>query len=166
MFILNRVPTKSLEGTTPFEAWHGRKPGVSFLRTFGCVGHVKKTKPNLAKLEDRSTPMMFLGYERGSKAYRLYDPASSKVVVSRDVVFDEVACWGWESGDGEAMPGGLRALSPSSTWCTLVRGSWLMTKGKQHPRASRRGHPQVRHRCTLERVAGGTLESYTGGTLE
>ena len=50
--------------------------------------------PNLAKLEDKSTPMVFLGYERGSKAYRLYDPASSKVVVSRDVVFDEAACWG------------------------------------------------------------------------
>jgi transposase InsO family protein len=60
VFILNRAPTKSLKGTTPFEAWHGRKPDVSFLRTFGCVGHVKKTKPNLAKLEDRSTPMVFL----------------------------------------------------------------------------------------------------------
>ena len=51
--------------------------------------------------------LQFLGYERGSKAYRLYDPASSKVVVSRDVIFDEAACWGWESGDGEATPGGL-----------------------------------------------------------
>ena len=100
VFILNRVLTKSLKGTTPFEAWHGRKPVVSFLRTFGCVGHVKKTKPNLAKLEDMSTPLVFLGYKRGSKAYRLCDPASSKVVVSRDVVFDEAACWGWESGDG------------------------------------------------------------------
>jgi len=94
VFILNHTPTKSLKSTTPFEAWHGRKPDVSFLRTFGYVGHVKKTMPNLAKLEDRSTPMVFLGYERGRKAYRLYDPASSKVVVSRDVVFDEAACWG------------------------------------------------------------------------
>jgi len=51
--------------------------------------------------------LQFLGYERGSKAYRLYNPASSKVVVSRDVVFDEAACWGWESDDGEATPGGL-----------------------------------------------------------
>ena len=59
VIILNRAPTKSLKGTTPFEAWHGRKPDVSFLRTFGCIGHVKKTKPNLAKLEDRSTPMVF-----------------------------------------------------------------------------------------------------------
>ena len=57
VFILNRAPTKALKGKTPFEAWHGRKPNVSFVRTFGCVGHVKNTKPHLGKLEDRSTPM-------------------------------------------------------------------------------------------------------------
>jgi hypothetical protein len=55
VFILNRVPTKSLKGMTPFEVWFGRKPDVSFLGTFECIGHVKKTKPNLTKLEDRST---------------------------------------------------------------------------------------------------------------
>ncbi|CAO2147884.1 unnamed protein product [Urochloa humidicola] len=44
VFILNRSPTKALKGATPFEAWHGRKPDVSFLRTFGCVAHVKVTK--------------------------------------------------------------------------------------------------------------------------
>ena len=110
VFILNRAPTKSLDGMTPFEAWHGRKPDVSFLRTFGCIGHVKKTKPNLPKLEDRSSPMVFLGYERGSKAYRLYDPQARRVVVSRDVVFDEAACWSWEEeqGDGEAVRGAWR----------------------------------------------------------
>jgi transposase InsO family protein len=72
MFILNRAPTKALKGKTPFEAWHGRKPNMSFLRTFGCVGHVKNTKPHLGKLEDWSTPMVLLGFEEGSKAYRLY----------------------------------------------------------------------------------------------
>jgi hypothetical protein len=44
---------------------------VAFLHTFGCIGHVKNVKPGLGKLEDRSTPMVFLGYEEGSKAYRL-----------------------------------------------------------------------------------------------
>jgi len=96
VFILNRAPTKALKGKTQFKAWHGRKPNVSFLRTFGCVGHVKNTKPHLGKLEDRSTPMVLLGYEEGSKAYRLYDPKGGKVVVSRDVVFDEMAAWDWE----------------------------------------------------------------------
>ena len=93
MFILNRASTKALTDKTPFEAWYGRKPSVSFLRTFGCIGHVRKTKPNLTKLEDSSTPMVFLGYAKGTKAYRLYDPSEDKVLVSRDVVFDEKAVW-------------------------------------------------------------------------
>ena len=95
VFILNRAPTKALMGKTPFEAWYGCKPNVSFLQTFGCIGHVRKTKPNLTKLEDRSTPMVFLGYVEGTKAYRLYDPHGDKVTVSRDVVFNEEAAWDW-----------------------------------------------------------------------
>jgi len=94
VFILNRVPTMAQKGKTPFEAWHGRKPNVSFLRTFGYVGHVRNTKPHLGKLEDRSTPMVLLGYAEGTKAHRLYDPRRGKVLVSRDVVFNEKAAWG------------------------------------------------------------------------
>ena len=62
---------------------------MSSLRTFGCIGHVRKMKPILTKLEDRSTPMVFLGYTEGTKAYRLYDPHGDKALVSRDIVFDE-----------------------------------------------------------------------------
>ena len=77
----------------PFEAWHGRKLNVSSLKTFGCVGHLENTKPHLGKLEDRSTPMVLLGYEEGTKAYRLYDPCGDKVLVSHNIVFDEEVAW-------------------------------------------------------------------------
>ena len=91
VFILNRTTTKALKGKTSFDAWYGRKPSVSFLRTFGCISHVRKTKLNFTKLEDRSTPMVFLGYAEGTKAYWFYDPRGGKVVVSRDIVIDEKA---------------------------------------------------------------------------
>jgi hypothetical protein len=39
---------------------------------FGCKAYAKETKPGLKKLDDRSRPMVMLGYEEGSKAYRLY----------------------------------------------------------------------------------------------
>ena len=93
VFILNHAPTKALTGKTSFESWYGRKPSMSFLQTFGCIGHVRKTKPIQTKLEDRSTPMVFLGYTEGTKAYWLYDPCRDKVTVSRDVVFNEEAAW-------------------------------------------------------------------------
>jgi hypothetical protein len=31
VYILNRLPTKALNGRTPYEVWHGRKPVVSHL---------------------------------------------------------------------------------------------------------------------------------------
>ena len=89
VFILNRSPTKALKNKTPYEAWHGEKPAVHFMRTFGCIAHVKVTRPHAAKLDDRSMKMVFLGYEPGSKGYRVYDPVSGRLHVSRDVVFDE-----------------------------------------------------------------------------
>ena len=39
--------------------------------------------------------MMFIGYEPNSKAYRFYDPENKKLVVSRDVIFEEDRCWDW-----------------------------------------------------------------------
>jgi hypothetical protein len=41
VFLLNRAPTKSLDGKTPYEAYHGQKPAVGFLKTFGCLGFTK-----------------------------------------------------------------------------------------------------------------------------
>ena len=47
--------------------------------------------------------MVFLGYMEGTKAYWLYDPHEDKVLVLRDVVFDEKAAWDWTSSSmGEA----------------------------------------------------------------
>ena len=89
VFILNRAPTKALTSKTPFEAWYGRKLSVSFLRAFGCIGHIRKMKLILTKLDDRSTTMVFLGYAEGTKAYRLYDPCRGKVVVSCDIIFNK-----------------------------------------------------------------------------
>jgi hypothetical protein len=97
VYVLNRCPTKSLNNITPFEAWHGRKPNVSHLRTFGCVAHVKKIGPRLDKLADRSAKMIFIGYESGTKGYIFFNPATYKLVVSRDVVFDEGQPWDWDN---------------------------------------------------------------------
>jgi hypothetical protein len=97
VYLLNRAPTKSLDSKTPFEAWHGRKPRVSHLKTFGCTASVKTVGPHLNKLVDRSKKMIFIGYESGTKGYRFYDPTTSKLVVSRDVVFMENQLWDWTS---------------------------------------------------------------------
>jgi len=95
VFILNRAPTRALKNTTPYEVWHGTKPAVHFLKVFGCVVHVKNTIGHLHKLADRSTPMVFIGYEPGSKAYRFYNPNTRRVVIFCDAMFDEGKAWDW-----------------------------------------------------------------------
>jgi hypothetical protein len=44
---------------------------------------------HIGKLEDRSTPGVFIGYVEGSKAYRILDPGTRRVRMTHDVVFDE-----------------------------------------------------------------------------
>ena len=86
---MNRSPTKSLQGLTPYEAWTGSKPTIEHLRIFGCLPHVKILGGHLKKLDSRSKPMVFIGYVIGSKAYKFYDPDSRKMEISRDVIFQE-----------------------------------------------------------------------------
>ena len=97
VYILNRSFTKALKGQTPHEKWTGRKPSVDHMRIFGSLVHVKQTKGNLSKLEDRSEPMNFIGYELGSKAYRCFDPINSKVIITRDAIFEEEEKWTWST---------------------------------------------------------------------
>jgi transposase InsO family protein len=93
VYVLNMCPMQSIDGMTPFEVWHGRKPAVHHLRTFGCIVYVRNTTPHLKKLEGHGRKMIFIGYESDSKAYRAYDPIMKRVHVTRDVVFDEQARW-------------------------------------------------------------------------
>lgn len=47
---------------------------------------------------------MYLGVRGQSKAYKLYNPITKNVVVSRDVVFDEDRFWTWSDEVWQKMP--------------------------------------------------------------
>jgi hypothetical protein len=55
------------------------------------------------KLEDKSYKCVFLGVSEESKAYRLYDPESKKIVTSRDVIFAEEETWNWGRTNDEEL---------------------------------------------------------------
>ena len=96
-YVHNRTITSSLKpARTPMEAWTGKAPDVSLLRVFGCKAHAlipeddRKHQPN-SKWADRRLPCIHLGVEPDSKSWRLYCLPKKKVILSRDVVFDEAA---------------------------------------------------------------------------
>ncbi|KAG8503607.1 hypothetical protein CXB51_001802 [Gossypium anomalum] len=87
-FLINRSPSVAIEKKTPQELWPGNPANYFDLKIFGCptYAHVGN-----GKLEPRSIKCVFLGYKAGVKGYKLWCPENRKVVISRDVVFDEIA---------------------------------------------------------------------------
>ncbi|KAG8489513.1 hypothetical protein CXB51_017534 [Gossypium anomalum] len=87
-FLINRSPSVAIEKETPQEVWSGNPANYSDLKIFGCPAYAHV---NNGKLEPRSIKCVFLGYKAGVKGYKLWCPENRKVVISRDVVFDETA---------------------------------------------------------------------------
>ena len=102
MHVLNRSPTLTIKDMIHEEAWSGVKPNVDYFRVFGCIGHVHVPDSMRTKLDDKSFKCVLLGRSEESKGYRLYDLVSNKVVVSRDVVFEENEGWNWGRSIEEA----------------------------------------------------------------
>jgi transposase InsO family protein len=88
--IYNRSPSRNLQWRTPHEIWNdGHVPDVSYLRIFGCKGYMHVPADKRRKLDAKATEVTFIGYEPGSKGYRLWDKHTRSVHLSRDVTFDE-----------------------------------------------------------------------------
>jgi hypothetical protein len=92
VYILNRCPTKSVREKTPEEAWSRRRPSIRHLRVFGCIAYAHVPDQLRKKLDDKGERCILMGYSPNSKAYKLYNP-ETKVIISRDVTFDEGGMW-------------------------------------------------------------------------
>uniref|UniRef100_A0ACD6AP94 Uncharacterized protein n=1 Tax=Avena sativa TaxID=4498 RepID=A0ACD6AP94_AVESA len=143
VFILNWCFTRSVNGMTPYEAWHGKKPDVRFLRVFGCVGHVKVARPHLQKLDDRSTPMVFIGYETGSKAYRMEAPASSSFTVEYPVYVTHAAT-STATHSRDRTPASSRVTVTPSGTPSPARQKLLTTTPRRDAEIPPSGSTQVR----------------------
>jgi hypothetical protein len=96
IYVLNRCPTLAVKDVTPEEAWSGVKPSIDHFRVFGCIAHVHVPEERRTKLDNRSITCVLLGVSEESKGYRLFDPVAKRVVVSRDVIFEEEKQWDWD----------------------------------------------------------------------
>jgi hypothetical protein len=55
---------------TPYEEWIGRKPSLSYLRTWGCLAKVNVPINKKHKLGPKTGDCVFLRYSHHSIAYR------------------------------------------------------------------------------------------------
>lgn len=87
-YLINMVPCRDNE-CSPEELWSGKKPNLKHLRVFGSRAFVHIPKQKRHKLNAKSTECILMGYSSESKAYRLQDPKTRNIIISRDVVFME-----------------------------------------------------------------------------
>ena len=89
-YVHNKVITTST-GVTPYERWYGRKPDVSDLKVFGCMAYALVPDHERRKLDSKTQRLTFIGYGSsfGMKGYRLFHERRRKLIIRRDVTFDE-----------------------------------------------------------------------------
>ena len=88
-YLVNRLPSSAIWGKTPLEVW-SRKTTADYdlLRVFGCPAyyHVKEDK-----LDPIAKKCLFVGFKKGIKGFKIWDPTDRKFLFSRDVTFDEAS---------------------------------------------------------------------------
>jgi hypothetical protein len=68
------------------------------MRVFGSLTYRHVPDQLRKKLDDKSTMMILVGYHP-TGGYKLYDPMNKCIVISRDVVVDELREWDWHKHD-------------------------------------------------------------------
>ena len=94
-YIQNRSFTKSLEKKTPFELWYEFQPSLDNLRIFGSVCYMLVPSEKRGKLDKRGEVGVLMGYSEVTKGYRIFNMETQKLLISRDVVIDEISKWNW-----------------------------------------------------------------------
>jgi histone deacetylase 1/2 len=89
VFLINRTPTPTLSNQSPFQVLFSQPPNYSIFRVFGCLCFPYLYPYNTHKLQNRSTPCIFLGYSSQHKGYRCMSLENGRVYISRHVSFVE-----------------------------------------------------------------------------
>ncbi|SGY35039.1 BQ5605_C002g01719 [Microbotryum silenes-dioicae] len=83
----NLLPHAALKGGVPNCCWSGAPPTVGALRAFGCCAWATVPAHRRDKLDPKGIPLVFVGYDRHTKAWRLLDPSLMRMSLSRNVTF-------------------------------------------------------------------------------
>lgn len=89
VYLINRFPSKVIDGATPLERIFGGTVDYNSLQVFGCACWPNLRPYNSHKLEFRSKQCVNLGFSNMHKGYKCLDIGTEHIYISRDAVFDE-----------------------------------------------------------------------------
>lgn len=116
VYILNRLPTKSVTDTTPYERWTLKKPTISHLRVFGCEAFAHILDERGRKMDYKAQKLTFIGYTKGVKGYRLVDMSTRRLSYHRNVVFNEKPLLSLRNAGSDTYP----EVEEESIWPTSI----------------------------------------------
>ena len=112
VYLINRLPTPTLNNSSPFTTLFRTEPKYSKLRAFGCLCYLWLRPYPRHKLDPKSTPCVFIDYSPTQSAYYCFDPSLNKNYVSRHVKFIEHSF-------PFAQSHGTTPTMDIDTWCSI-----------------------------------------------
>lgn len=94
VFLLNKLPTNAINGKTPLRGMV-YKPLIKNLKVFGCFCFTHVLQIKRENLDKKIEHGIFIGYSLISKVYRVFQPNSKKIIISKNVSFMENKEWNW-----------------------------------------------------------------------
>nr|GEW00754.1 putative ribonuclease H-like domain-containing protein [Tanacetum cinerariifolium] len=95
-FTQNRSIINRHFNKTPYELINGRKPDISFLHVFEALCYPKNDREDIGKLGAKGDIGFFIGYSADSRAYRVYNRRTQKIIETMNVSFDELLAMAFE----------------------------------------------------------------------
>ncbi|GKE21202.1 putative ribonuclease H-like domain-containing protein [Tanacetum coccineum] len=104
----NRSIIHSQFDKTPYEIINGKKSDISFLHVFGALCYPKNDREDIGKLGAKGDIGFFIGYSANSRAYRVYNRRTKKIMETMNVTFDELSAMVFEQS---SLKPGLQSMT-------------------------------------------------------
>uniref|UniRef100_T1INN0 Retroviral polymerase SH3-like domain-containing protein n=1 Tax=Strigamia maritima TaxID=126957 RepID=T1INN0_STRMM len=92
-YLKNRSPHSSLDFKVPYVKWKQQRLSLRHLKRPSVKCFVHHTATGRGKLEDRAWVGVLVGYAIGTRGYRVWDPATDRVVQTKHVKIDETVIY-------------------------------------------------------------------------
>ena len=87
-FLGSRAPHSAIGMQSPYKMLHGTEPDLKLLRVIDARAFVH-IETYSKKLELNAVEGRLVGYNNNSKSFRVYNPATRRIMESRNVIFIE-----------------------------------------------------------------------------
>jgi hypothetical protein len=93
VYLINRGSSIPMSHRLLEEVWSGKEVNFSHLKIFDCMLYVFINRDARNKLDAKSKKRYFISYGDEAFSYRFWDDQNLKIIISRNVIFNELAVY-------------------------------------------------------------------------